>query len=871
MFERSPDGLGVGQARPRISWHLPAGSADQTGYQLEAARGNVIETSDPIPSHERHLVPWPWRPLASRERVQVRVRVWTVQSAEPCDWSEPAWVEAALLAPEDWSARPVGAAWPVDDESDRQPALVRRDFTLTRPVKSARLYATAHGLYQAEINGTRVGDDVLSPGWTVYGQRLRYRTYDVTDHLKEGANAIGAWLGDGWWRGRFGFNGGTRNIYGTDQSWIAQLEVVHDDDTVTIVATDGAWSAATGPIMTSSLYDGEIYDARDDRTDWSRPGSDANAGWSPVAVFPMGQTTLFPADGPPVRATEEIAPVAIMPKGDGRYVLDFGQNLVGRLAIRVEGPRGTRVTLRHAEVLIDGELATRPLRQARATDEYTLHGGGIDTWEPRFTIHGFRYAEISGWPGTITSDAVVARVYHTDMRRTGTFQCSEPLLQRLHDNVVWSMRGNFVDIPTDCPARDERLGWTGDVQIFAPTGIFLYDCTALLDSWLVDVGLEQLPDGTVPWYAPVIPGPPVWTPLRPGAGWGDAVALTPWVLYQGTGDTELLRRHYPMAKAWVDLVDSLAGPGHLWNTGFQLGDWLDPTADPDDPGAGQTDPYLIATAYFAWSTRHLAKSAAVLGHAVDVDRYTTLSDETTVAFQRAYLRDDGRLTSDSATAYVVAIAFDLLPDRPARTAAGQRLADLVRDNGFRIATGFIGTPLICDALTETGHLDVAYRLLMQTECPSWLYSVTQGATTIWERWDSLRPDGTLNSGGMTSFNHFALGSVADWLHRVVAGIAPAAPGYRKILFRPRPGGGLTSCAASHDSPYGTAAISWELHGDELTVQMHVPSGCTATVDLPGTAPYEIGPGSHQVTTLLAASYPSQRGLTTPHPTGLTSI
>jgi len=801
-------------------------------------------TTGRVVSQERYLVLWPAEALVSRERVRVRVRVWTDDDIVS-DWSMPSWAEAALLDPGDWLATPVGGAWDEDRSRDRRPARVRREFTVSRPIVSARLYASAHGVYQAEINGMRVGDDALSPGWTVYGRRLRYRTYDVTSYLSEGPNAIGAWLGDGWYRGRLGFNGGTRNIYGTDQSWLAQLEIAHDDGTTTTIATDASWQAATGPILTSSLYDGEVHDARADNPDWSKPDGASGGGWTPVKVHERDPSTLTPAEGPPVRCTDSIRPVTTLLRDDGSYLLDFGQNLVGRLAIVVEGPRGSHVTLRHAEVIVNGDLATGPLRQARATDEYILRGTGIEKWEPRFTIHGFRYAVVSGWPGEITHESIVARVYHTDMPQAGSFECSDPLVQRLHDNVRWSMRGNFVDIPTDCPARDERLGWTGDVQVFAPTALFMYDCAALLDSWLVDVGLEQLSEGTVPWYVPVVPGPPHWTPIRPGAGWGDVVALTPVALFQATGDVELLRRHHRAARAWVDLIASLAGPTRLWDTGFQLGDWLDPTAPAHDPAASATDPYLIATAYFAWSARHVSIAARTLGNLTEAEMYQELADGVAKAFRSRYLLDSGRLTCDSQTAYAIAIAFDLLGDVGATRQAGARLSELVRDNGYRIGTGFIGTPLICDALTITGHIDAAYHLLMQTECPSWLYPVTQGATTVWERWDSLRPDGTLNPDGMTSFNHVALGSVADWLHRAVAGLAPAAPGYKKISFHPRPGGDLTSAAASHDTPYGRARISWHFAGDEMQVEMTVPPNCTATAHLPGSPPFELEAGTHR--------------------------
>jgi len=845
-FEHLLDGLGTGVPEPRLSWTLPAGTGTQVAYEMETTRDAATDRTGRIDNSRQILVPWPGRPLVSRERAVVRVRVWTGDSpAAPSAWSEPAAVEAGLLQPSDWQARPVGPDWPEDPDSDRRPARVRKDFTLTRPVTRARLYITAHGLYEAEINGRRIGDDALSPGWTVYGERLRYYTYDVTDHLTEGANTLGAWLGDGWYRGRIGFDGGHRNLYGSDQSLIAQLEVTHDDGTTTVVASDPTWQAATGPILFSGLYEGETFDARLHDPAWSTPGGGTGATWTPVAVGERDPRTLIAPTGAAVRCTEEIRPVTVTPKPDGRLLLDFGQNLVGRLRITVDGPAGTTVTLRHAEVLQDGELATRPLRAATATDTLILPGGPL-TWEPRFTVHGFRHAEITGWPGGPAEDAVVARVHHTDMRRTGWFECSDPLVNRLHENVVWSMRGNFVDIPTDCPQRDERLGWTGDIQVFAPTASFLYDCAGMLDSWLSDVAVEQLPDGTVPWYVPVIPGGPQWTPIRPGAAWGDVATLTPWVLYQRFGDLELLRRHFPTGRAWVDLMARLAGPDRLWDTGYQLGDWLDPIAPPDDPAAARTDRYLVATGYFAWSARHLADAAQELGYADLADDYGRLAEEVADAFRRRHVLPDGRMTSDSPTAYSLALVFGLLDDPRQRRTAADRLARLVLDDDARIATGFVGTPLICDALTDGGHLDVAYRLLTQTECPSWLYPVTMGATTIWERWDSLRPDGTLNPGGMTSFNHYALGAVADWLHRVVGGLAPASPGYRTIRFRPRPGGGITWATARHETPYGTASIAWEQTPTGMTADVVVPEGCEGVVHLPGCAPVTVGAGRHRL-------------------------
>jgi alpha-L-rhamnosidase len=849
-FEHHREALGIGESAPRLSWKTiaPAGWR-QTAYEVEVTRGADVTSSGRIESRDSVLVPWVGEPLRSREAASVRVRVWGGAEEAPSEWSESSTVEAGLLHPSDWTAVPVGAAWPDPVDLDaRRPPLVRREFELRAPVAHARLYASAHGLYEVELNGTRVGDDALSPGWTVYGTRLRYYTYDVTPLLAEGANAIGSWLGDGWYRGRLGWRGGFHNLFGSDLSLFAQLEVTYTDGTSETIATDDSWRASPGPIVRSGLYDGEIYDARDELPGWSTPGFD-DSGWTPVALGSRDPATLVAPQGPPVRCTEEVAPIEVITTPSGTRVIDLGQNLVGRLRIRVNGSAGDTVTIRTAEVMQDGELYTRPLRDAKSTDVYTLRGDGPEVWEPRFTIHGFRFAEITGWPGdleaAVAAGVIVARVYHSDMERTGWFESSNPLVNRLHENVLWGMRGNFVDIPTDCPQRDERVGWTGDIQVFAPTASFLYDVSGMLSSWLRDVAVEQLPDGTIPWYVPVIPAKHMWTPIRPGAVWGDVAVLTPWVLFERTGDAGILAAQYDSARKWVDLQDRLAGDDHLWNEGFQLGDWLDPDAPPQDPADAKTDKYLVATAYFAWSARHLAKSAEVLGYSDDAVRYSTLADQVRDAFVAEYVLPDGRMTSDAQTAYSLALRFDLIADPALREAAGARLAELVAEAENRISVGFAGVNVLSDALTLVGRTDTAYDLLLEEECPSWLYAVKKGATTVWERWDSLLPDDTVNPGTMTSFNHYALGAVADWLHRVVAGIAPAEPGYRRIRFAPQPGGGLTSASARHETPYGLASIAWRIEGDRLTVEVVVPTGATAVVELPGQEPVEVGSGEHR--------------------------
>jgi alpha-L-rhamnosidase len=838
VFEHHHNPLGIGEPSPRLSWTTDTDHPGrrQRAYEIQLSDGT---STGRIESADSTFLPWPGTPLASRERRGARVRV---HGPDGSAWSPWAHVEAGLLKPGDWQAAAVAPPPDLLAAPDGPAPLLRRDFTIRGPVSHARLYVTAHGLYEAELNGTVVGDEVLAPGWTSYHHRLRYRTYDVTGLLRQGANAIGATLADGWYRGRIGFHGGRTRVYGDRTALIAQLEITYIDGTRDLVGTDGSWRCAPGPVTAASLYDGESYDARLLPQGWSSPGFD-DSTWRPAEVVPHDPAVLVAPTGPPVRRTQTLSPVAIL---DGN-ILDFGQNLAGRLRIRVQGPAGHTVSLRHAEVLDGGALGVRPLRGAAAHDTYTLRGDPDgEEWEPRFTLHGFRYAQIGDWPGDLDPSDVQAVVCHTDMRRIGEFECSDPRLNRLHDNVVWSMRGNFVDLPTDCPQRDERLGWTGDIQIFAPTAAYLYDCTGMLTSWLADLAAEQREHGTVPLYVP-------WVDLDTGVGigpqaaWGDAAVILPWTLYQETGDLEILRRQYDSMRGWVDQIAALAGDRYLWEAGRQFGDWLDPTAPPDRPFEAQTDPGLVATAYLAHSARLLAQTAELLGHREDAGHHHELADRVEAAFDSTYVTLEGKVTSDSQTAYALALRFGLIDGAERRAHAAERLIELVRAGGHRIGTGFVGTPIICDALSDAGAVDDAYRLLLQDACPSWLYAVAMGATTIWERWDSMLPDGTINPGDMTSFNHYALGAVADWMHRTLAGLAPAAPGYRHLLVRPRPGGGLTHARTAHTTPYGRAEVEWERANTQFTLTVLVPPGTGATVHLPTGEPIEAGPGRHVFT------------------------
>lgn len=832
--------LGSGNPAPRLSWTVETARGDwrQRRCELRVERSGGIVQAHAIESSESAFVAWPFAPLASRERVAVSVRV-QGEDGSASGWSAPLAIEIGLLAAADWSARFITPDWEQDTSASQPGPLLRHEFNVRSGLASARLYITACGCYEASINGRRVGDEVLAPGWTSYHHRLRYQTHEVTGLLTEGRNAIGALLGDGWYAGRLGFGKGMRNQWGDRLALLAQLELRYADGRVECVVSDETWRAGTGGLLASDIYDGETYDARLEPEGWQLPGFDDRA-WSGVRLHERSLATLVAPEGPPVRRIESIRPVQISVSPSGKTILDFGQNLVGWLRLKVHGPRGRRITLRHAEVLQDGELCTAPLRTALATDHCVLHGGGVETWEPRFTFHGFRYAEVTGWPGELTADAIEAVVVHSDMQRSGWFECSDPLVTKLHENAVWSMRGNFLDVPTDCPQRDERMGWTGDLQVFAPTAAYLYDCHGVLASWLQCVAAEQHEKGTVPFVVPDCMGG-VASP--PTAAWGAVAAVTPWVLYQRSGDAAALARQYPSMKAWVEKIEGIAGEAGLWNKGYQFGDWLDPYAPADNPAAGKTHRYLLATAHLVRSARCVAQAAQVLGHETDAQHFDALAARVKLAWRRQYATPDGLLLGDSITAYAMALVFELF-DGAQREGAVKRLKELVQESNFRIATGFVGTPIVCDALVLAGAQQMAYKLLMQRECPSWLYPVTQGATTIWERWDSLLPDGRVNPSGMTSFNHYAFGAVADWLHRLVGGLAPVEPGYRRLSIAPLPGGRLTSAATRHRTPYGEASVRWRIEGDELIVDAVVPPNTRAEVVLPGCEAQEVGSGAH---------------------------
>ncbi|MFT4306609.1 MAG: family 78 glycoside hydrolase catalytic domain [Microbacterium sp.] len=710
-------------------------------------------------------------------------------------------------------------------------------------VVGAWLTATALGVYEARVDGQPVSESVLDPGWTSYEWRLSVQRHDVTAPVRDGDGAlrIELLLGNGWYRGSLGFEGADAN-YGDEIAVCAAVEITFADGSVQRVVTSRDWEATASETTRNSLYHGQTIDAR-------LRGADAE----PLAVreVEVDRRTLVAQSAPPITRHETIRPVRIWTSPSGKTLVDFGQNLVGWIRATVQGPAGTEITIRHAEVLEHDELGTRPLRAAQATDVFVL-SGGEDRFEPTLTFHGFRYAEVEGWPGELTDDGLEAVVVHSDMARTGFFECSEPLVNQLVHNSVWGQKGNFLSVPTDCPQRDERLGWTGDIAAYAASASFQFDTAGFLDGWLRDLYQETAhsPAGIVPIVVPDVLkyasfGEDFALPA-PGATaiWGDAAVWVPQALWHAYGDRDRLAAHYPAMALHLESVERVLSPTGLWDQGFQFGDWLDPDASPHDPAAAKADPSVVATACLFRSASFAAEAARTLGREEDAERWSALAERTREAFGTHYVEAGGRVRSDCATVYALAICFGLLDESTTR-AAGDRLAELVRVSGFRVTTGFAGTPFVTWALSDTGHVAEAYRLLLERECPSWLYPVTMGATTVWERWDSMLPDGTINPGEMTSFNHYALGAVVDWIYQVVGGIRPAAPGYARVRIEPVPGPGIDWARTSYDSVHGRIETSWRASDGAFDLEVRLPDGLPAEIVLPDGVAHEVVGGRHR--------------------------
>jgi alpha-L-rhamnosidase len=850
--EQRTEPLGLGDIQPRLSWKLRSDrrGAAQSAYRITAeVLGRTVWDTGRRESGDTLLVPWNGPVLQSATRYHWQVEVWD-ETGTPAGTAR-SWFETGLLHRDDWTAVWIGrdpVSLPlVDPPTDEErsfpdpaaaPLYLYREFApAERPVR-ARLYATARGVYEPTLNGEKVGDLELAPGWTEYHRRLQYQTYDVTDLVRAGGNVLGAIVADGWWSGHFGFDPSRpARHYGTTPAYLAQLVLDFADGSRQVVATDSTWSERPGPIRSADLLMGQFVDAG------HRAGRAA-----PVTVLDTRIGPLVAEPDHPIRITAELPAIAVEQRGPGRFIVDFGQNLVGRVRLHLHGAEpGRRIVLRHAEVLADGELYVDNLRRARATDTY-VPAGGEEVFEPQFTFHGFRYAEITGHPGELTTADVTARVLHNDTPFTGRFECSDPMVEQLQANIVWGQRGNFVAVPTDCPQRDERLGWLADAQIFGPTATRNADVSAFFARWMKDVVDGQDADGAFRDIAPIL------VLDREGApAWGDGGVIIPWLLWQTYGDRRTLERSFDAMTAWVAHIHR-HNPDLVWRhrTGNSYGDWLQVDAE--------TPRDVLATAYFAHSTRIVAEAAEVLGR--DATQYRTLLAAIKRTFIETYVGDDGAVEGGTQTAYLLALAFDLLPDELVEAAVGHLATDIEK-RGNRLTTGFVGVPLLGPVLSEHGRSDLAYALLHQEEFPSWGYSIRHGATTIWERWDGWTEHGGFQSAAMNSFNHYSLGSIGDWLYGRVAGIGqtPDSVAYRRLLLRPTPGGQLTWARAEQETARGLVACGWSLDGDQLTITVAVPPGSTAVLEIPtpdpesvreNNAPVPAEPSAHGATIRLSS-------------------
>lgn len=843
--------IGLGEKKPRFNWMLESEDTDvlQTSYHVQVCTGspdfvNLAWDSEKVNSDQSVAIEYAGSELKSRTLYHYRVRI-TDNKGKESGWSEVASFEMGMLSQDEWQASFITADSPEKEFSSECP-LLKKDFDLPgKTVQSARIYATALGIYELHLNGQRIGDALFAPGWTNYNKRLQVQTYDVTSLLLSGSNTLGAAIGNGWYKGYLvGFSGKNKEQYGKRAALLLQMHITYNDGSEQLILSDESWKTANGPITMGEFYHGENYDARLEIPDWNKPGHNSSA-WQKVGILEHTQSILIPQEGLPVRKIETIEPISLFTTPKGETVLDMGQNMVGFMRFKVHGPEGSKVVLQHAEVLDQqGNFYTENLRDAQQTVAYTLKGCGDEVFEPHFTFQGFRYVKIVEHPGTPSLNDFTGIVVHSAMTPTGSFSCSNDLVNQLYHNIVWGQKGNFVDVPTDCPQRDERLGWTGDAQAFINIACFNMNTAAFYKKWLHDIKSEQLDNGAIPHVVPHVLDENAFA----ACGWADVVTIAPWTYYQYYVDAAMLKEMYPAMEAWVEYIRNHSENGLLWNTGFHFGDWLGLDAK-EGSYFGATPNDLVATAFYAYSTELLAKTARILGYAEKASVYENHHQQIVEAFQSEFITATGRLAAPTQTAHVLTLMFNLAKEKDKKRITDS-LVKLIEENKNHLTTGFLGTPYLCHALSRNGRTDIAYKLLLQTEYPSWLYPVTKGATTIWEHWDGIKPDGSFWSKDMNSYNHYAYGAIGDWMVQVMAGLDKdeAKPGYKHIVFKPTLGEGITQAGASYLSQYGLIKINWFMENDRLHIDVAVPHNTTASLHLPSACNsgevIELGSGQH---------------------------
>ena len=840
--EYRTDPLGLDTLHPRFSWVLKADHRDelQKAYRILAShslsalmqgRGDMWDSGE-ITSSQSQQVEYEGHPLNSGEKVWWRVMVWD-KNGRPSAFSAPANWEMGLLHTADWKAKWISISGAPDAKQEQPAIYIRKSFSLQHPILHARLYASALGLYHLYLNGTKVDRAALTPDDSDYRKRVSYQDYDVTHLMHNGKNAVGMSLGDGWYCGHVGF-GGAAN-YGSHPWGLAQIVITYRDGSKRIIATDGSWQAAYGPITSNDLLWGETYDARKRQAGWDTSNFQ-DSGWTPAdANFTGAEPQLFAQYAPIARQVALLHPVSVKRQPNGVYIFDMGQNMVGWSRLRVEGPSGTRVQLRYGEMLNpDGSLYTANLRSAKATDVYILRGGGEEVYAPSFTFHGFRYVELSGYPGVPDLNTLRGVVVSTAVTPTDQFACSNPMVNQLQHNIWWGERGNYLSIPTDCPQRDERLGWMGDAEIFIRTGCYNADVARFMTKWTQDITDAQSAAGGFSDVSPRI------TDMADGApGWGDAGVIVPWTIYLFYDDKRLLEERYDAMERWINYIHE-ANPDLLWRNRVNnnFGDWLNVNAP--------TPKDILSTAFFARDAFLMARMAHALGKTEDEKRYSDLFDRIRAAFQNAFVKPDGRMEGDTQTGYTLAIAFHLLPANLQSAAANYLTQDIMQKRDGHLDTGFLGTGYLLPALTRGGQDSVAYHLLLNNTYPSWGFEIANGATTIWERWDGYTPQKGFEDPGMNSFNHYAFGAVGQWMYETMAGLSPDPnhPGFRHFFLNPHPGGGMKYVRFTYTSLYGPIVSDWKIQNGRLFYHVVVPPNTSASLILPGMNPEGVTEGGN---------------------------
>ena len=829
--------LGIDVRQPRLSWILDSSQRGQkqTAYRILVASTEEKLANDlgdlwdsgKVESNQSTQIVYQGQELKSRMHCLWKVCVWDKDDIKT-GFSEPAYWTMGLLSDSDWRGSWIGMNIPdstvnADESLDGPPPpWFRKTFSVSKPVKRAFVYITARGLFELHINGERIGKDVFSPGWTDYHKRIQYCTYEVTSQLRGGMNAVGAIIGDGWYSGYIGEQL-ERGYYGLQNSMLLQLEVEYTDGTMDVFATDGTWRCSDGPLLSSDIIMGEYYDARKEMPGWDT--ADFNdSSWQSVVLLENPSATLVAHCSEPVQVTEYLNPVAIYEPVKGVYVINFGQNIAGWARLTVKGEAGRKVILRFAERLYhDGSIYTANLRGARATDTYVLKGGKEEVWEPRFTYHGFQYVEVSGLPGAPDLSTVTGCVAHSTTLPAGHFECSDSMVNQLWRNITWTQRANFFSIPTGCPQRDERLGFLGDTQLFMSTASFNMNVAAFFTKWMDDIEDAQSSEGAFTVIAPNLTGIEIFNGYP---GWADAGVIIAWKMYREYGDTRIIEKYYDAMVRWMDFLqkeDSDMICGNKEETANA--DWLSVIAN--------TPACLVRMAYWAYDASLMSRMARVIGHNQDAQEYEQLFASVKSAFQENFVLPDGRITCNTQTGCLLALAMDLMPTG-AHEAAVKQLVENIRQRDWHLSTGFIGVGLLNPVLTQWGYPDVAYRLLLNDTYPSWGYSIKNGATTIWERWDGWSQDKGFHDSDMNSFNHYAFGAIGEWLYRHVAGIQLDAevPGYKHIIIKPSPGCDLTYAHAEYHSIHGKIASGWRKDGNRIALDVTVPANTTATVFIP---------------------------------------